>query len=373
MYKLGKHRGDALVSSLIAAMISAVVGLGISYSIGAGFQGQAKIEKSIHASTFGDIRISILKHTRYSELVGHGKTEIANTSNPKYYDEVILGDEVANGPANSQGRWATIKIYEEGVEDAIGTYRYFCLKRPALLYYELGENEDGPMTQKAVTDAVKPLTGFEYLNNPWGKGRNPYVENDNLITNWYHNGAEISFYENAAKKQVDVVLDGFFYQNEGNYRVVDTHDLELLKNDIKGEIYPVGSIYTTTNGTNPATTLGFGTWQSIGSGRVLMGVDSNHVAGTTVESGLPNIEACWDCRNSDEPLTDSDGDGDVMSGAFYHKWASKCWSLAGWSTADCNGGWQDISFDASKSNPIYGNSNIVQPPAYFVYFWRRIA
>ena len=37
-------------------------------------------------------------------------------------------------------------------------------------------------------------------------------------------------------------------------------------------MFPVGSTYPTVVNTNPATLLGFGTWASIGSGTVLMGV-----------------------------------------------------------------------------------------------------
>lgn len=39
-------------------------------------------------------------------------------------------------------------------------------------------------------------------------------------------------------------------------------------------IYPVGCIYFSTNSTNPATSLGFGTWTAFGAGRVPVGFDS---------------------------------------------------------------------------------------------------
>jgi len=47
--------------------------------------------------------------------------------------------------------------------------------------------------------------------------------------------------------------------------------------------YPVGSIYLSTNGTNPATTLGFGTWSAFGAGRVPVGFDSGQTEFDTDE------------------------------------------------------------------------------------------
>ena len=42
-------------------------------------------------------------------------------------------------------------------------------------------------------------------------------------------------------------------------------------------LHPVGSIYTnSTNSTNPATLLGFGTWVAFGAGRVAVGFDSSN-------------------------------------------------------------------------------------------------
>ena len=42
-----------------------------------------------------------------------------------------------------------------------------------------------------------------------------------------------------------------------------------LNNSIQA-LYPVGSVYiNASNGTNPATLLGFGTWERFGEGRVL--------------------------------------------------------------------------------------------------------
>jgi hypothetical protein len=40
-------------------------------------------------------------------------------------------------------------------------------------------------------------------------------------------------------------------------------------------VYPIGSVYTNINSTNPNTLFGFGTWQTFGAGRVLVGVNSS--------------------------------------------------------------------------------------------------
>ncbi|KAI5532474.1 keratin-associated protein family [Trichomonas vaginalis G3] len=43
----------------------------------------------------------------------------------------------------------------------------------------------------------------------------------------------------------------------------DKTELQTLKTEILQTLYPIGSIYTSMNSTNPATVLGFGTWQQI--------------------------------------------------------------------------------------------------------------
>ncbi|KAI5493043.1 keratin-associated protein family [Trichomonas vaginalis G3] len=49
----------------------------------------------------------------------------------------------------------------------------------------------------------------------------------------------------------------------GNKAINVKHELLTMKAQILQTIYPVGSIYTSMNSTNPATVLGFGTWKQI--------------------------------------------------------------------------------------------------------------
>ena len=124
--------------------------------------------------------------------------------------------------------------------------------------------------------------------------------------------------------------------------------------------FPVGSIYQSTDPTSPAALFG-GSWEVIASERVLMGASSTHAAGTTVKAGLPNITGTL------SNVMGTSFNSPSGSGAFSGKYMGS--SLENGSS----GGYSNISFDASKSNAIYGRSTTVQPAAYYVHIWRRVA
>ena len=128
--------------------------------------------------------------------------------------------------------------------------------------------------------------------------------------------------------------------------------------------YPVGSIFQTVSTTSPAALFG-GTWQEIAQNRVLMGASYAHVAGTTVEAGLPNITGR---AGPDEQAGFYNVNRPNAYGAFYGGGKSYDWAASGTSTPG-----KDLCFDASRSNPIYGRSATVQPAAYYVHIWRRVA
>ena len=128
--------------------------------------------------------------------------------------------------------------------------------------------------------------------------------------------------------------------------------------------YPVGSIYQSTSYTSPAALFG-GTWQEIAQNRVLMGASYAHAAGTTVEAGLPNITGSvgkYTSRWNSGP--------DRQQGALT---ATDETNMGFYSSSGSYGFGTYINFDASKSNAIYGASSTVQPAAYYVHIWRRVA
>ena len=50
-----------------------------------------------------------------------------------------------------------------------------------------------------------------------------------------------------------------------------------------GPAFPVGAVFISVDSTNPATTLGYGTWVAFGAGRVLVGLDTGDTDFDTVE------------------------------------------------------------------------------------------
>lgn len=134
--------------------------------------------------------------------------------------------------------------------------------------------------------------------------------------------------------------------------------------------YPVGSIFQTVSTTSPAALFG-GTWQEIAFNRVLMGAGTGYTAGSTVEAGLPNITGSFTTKSTDVGGSPFSGDANVLSANGSLAFSEKSTSYGGYTGH--SGSQYNIQFDASRSNPIYGRSYTVQPAAYYVHIWRRVA
>lgn len=66
--------------------------------------------------------------------------------------------------------------------------------------------------------------------------------------------------------------------NHGEWIKYISEQLAGLGTPILEAAYPIGTIYENkTDGTNPATLLGFGTWAPCGTGRFLVGIDGGQV------------------------------------------------------------------------------------------------
>nr|DAV55206.1 MAG TPA: baseplate protein [Caudoviricetes sp.] len=136
--------------------------------------------------------------------------------------------------------------------------------------------------------------------------------------------------------------------------------------------HPVGSIYQTISPENPAVTFGGGTWEKIAQDRVLMGASDTHPAGTTVEAGLPNITGNFSSRPHMNGNLSVGGSIVSADGKLFVHLPQASDGKDNSMTETDRVYKSDVTFfDASRSNPIYGASDTVQPPAYFTYTWLR--
>lgn len=133
-------------------------------------------------------------------------------------------------------------------------------------------------------------------------------------------------------------------------------------NTLLSSIYPVGSLYITTDNASTcplASLISGSSWSLVAADMALWTANRN--ANTTIAAGLPNIKGRIGGLSYD-----SNDAKNGMNGAFY--WGSAEVRGAGDGAGDRYG-----YFDASRSNSIYGKSSTVQPPAYRVNVWRRTA
>lgn len=148
---------------------------------------------------------------------------------------------------------------------------------------------------------------------------------------------------------------------------VNTINSQLSSNVLTSlqSVYPIGSIYIGVTDTCPIASL-FGTWELVSSGRVLQGAGNGYGAGAIIEAGLPNITGSFSFYGNRGGLQEANG-------AFYstrqqdNAVPNMTTPGPGYRTLEA------ISYQASSSNPIYGRSNTVQPPAYLVNIWKRTA
>ena len=123
-------------------------------------------------------------------------------------------------------------------------------------------------------------------------------------------------------------------------------------------VYPIGSLYIGITDTCPIANL-FGTWEKVAAGLCLQGATASQVPGNTMAAGLPNITGSFGQVAMHQA---------TASGALTQTKISDEGEVSG-----NDHSLHTITLNAANSNPIYGRSNTVQPPAYLVNVWKRTA
>lgn len=158
------------------------------------------------------------------------------------------------------------------------------------------------------------------------------------------------------------------------------------------EAFPVGSIFTSVSSTNPATSLGYGTWAAFGAGRTLVGVDSGDTdfdtvqetggaktsaisahAGAAVADHASHTHTYTDVPNHTHPVGSATQGGAGAAGYFAGSTgtATSGNPTGGVATGTTNGPDAPLTHTVTQPNN-HAAVSVVQP-YITVYFWRRTA
>ena len=155
--------------------------------------------------------------------------------------------------------------------------------------------------------------------------------------------------------------------------------------DTLKKVYPVGSIYMSTVSTNPATLFGFGTWEAMPAGRVLL-AQGKSSWGTTYNAGSTGGEATHQLTVGEMP-SHTHTASTTIEGQHNHSLTLERYSGreegsgAGWggshtelglgtnTTTNAGAHSHTISINNTGSNQSHNNLQ----PYIAVYMWKRTA
>lgn len=154
--------------------------------------------------------------------------------------------------------------------------------------------------------------------------------------------------------------------------------------DTMKKIYPVGSIYMSTVSTNPATLFGFGTWEAMPAGRVLL-AQGKSSWGTTYNAGSTGGEATHQLTVGELPSHNHSASSNVtgehnhgiyingyngnMSGAQNYGWGSDDHSIGLRRNYTENNGSHTHTISIGNTGSSQSHNNM--EPYIVVYMWKR--
>lgn len=188
----------------------------------------------------------------------------------------------------------------------------------------------------------------------------------NYLMKQVNNAQKAATALNAGKVDKSIVQDEngnviFYSKTETDAKIKEMLDRQ------REEDYARIKFWASNDPTSPASFIG-GTWERI-EDCTIWGASNTHPAGTKLEAGLPNITG--------SAYGDTKFGGDAIywrgSGAIQTAKDTKGINIVGYQVQGYGESRSILGINASKSNSIYGKSATVQPPAYCIYIWRRVA
>ncbi len=139
--------------------------------------------------------------------------------------------------------------------------------------------------------------------------------------------------------------------------------LDEAVGDVNQGSFPVNSIYLSTVNTNPATSLGFGTWSLVGEGRFLVGVGTG-----TDENGVDRQFTSGDNSNGEYQVTLTEQQIPRHNHTLTTNTAQDA-GVGGVDSASINSNTGTVtSTDVGNDQP-HNNT----PPSFGAYMWQRTA
>ena len=139
-------------------------------------------------------------------------------------------------------------------------------------------------------------------------------------------------------------------------------------------LYPVGTIYTNaTSSTNPATSLGFGTWTAFGAGRVMVGFNSGNALFDTAEETGGSADAIVVSHTHTATVTDPSHSHTTLPLASAAGGASAANTTTSGLTAVTSTSSQVTGISVSNSTTGSSGTNANYQPYITVYMWKRTA
>lgn len=215
--------------------------------------------------------------------------------------------------------------------------------------------------------------------------------NENDVTNIVNNKIEKSDAE--INKQINIKYADLlnrieFFKNSSSSSTSSSTSsgitYESIKDRIRDDFYPVGSLYYSMDKNYDPNISWGGTWEKLDEGYFVEATQDETKIETTIQAGLPNIIGLLDpqWRDSTAGSTIFGGEN-YAKGAFSLSFKNNVTYAAGKAKGNYL---TTVNFNASKGETkadgttyksdsdyhVYGKSDTVQPNAYYAYIWRRI-